>query len=234
MINIYIAKVPCLIDTYLYNEFLLQISTLKRKKIKKYTQTEDKYRTLMADLLVRYIIQTKLKIDNRNIAFNYNSYGKPYLYNHNGFFFNVSHSGNWVVCITHTNEVGVDIEKVQPIDIDIYEPIFKKEEFKDIIANNNKLYRFYELWTKKESVVKFMGKGLSIPFKTFSVMENTIQNIKELDINYKIHFKQYRIGSEYIISGCATDECFPEKIEIVSFAELSNSLLNKKLERNRI
>lgn len=224
MIEIHTVRVPQYIGSRLFRQLLLLVSKEKRHRIEKYIRVHDKYRTLIGDLLVRFLIRSKCDMENEDITFTYNSFGKPYLLNPVGFFFNVSHSSNWVVCITHDHEVGVDIEKVQPIDIAIFERFFTVEEYHNIIIKNKieQLSSFYELWTIKESFVKMIGKGLSIPLNSFCIKNNKILGTQQPYIDFSVHFKQYVIDSGYIVSGCAMDDSFPDKIEIVSFSSLCN------------
>jgi 4'-phosphopantetheinyl transferase len=47
------------------------------------------------------------------------------------FHFNISQSGNWVVCATDNHPVGIDIEQIQPIDFQIVNSYFSKKEIQD-------------------------------------------------------------------------------------------------------
>ena len=46
------------------------------------------------------------------LKFEKNQYGKPYLSEHPDFYFNISHSGEYVLCAIDNNPIGVDIEEV--------------------------------------------------------------------------------------------------------------------------
>lgn len=62
----------------------------------------------------------------------YTQYRKPY-FKPVGFDFNISHSGNCVACIgSDTSEIGIDIEKIVPLDIEAYQPHFSEEEWNEI------------------------------------------------------------------------------------------------------
>lgn len=39
--------------------------------------------------------------------------------------------------------------------------------------SGKQMLRFYEVWTKKESRIKWEGKGLYIPLSSFSVLKST-------------------------------------------------------------
>ncbi len=67
--------------------------------------------------------------------------------------------------------VGVDIEKIRPIDFAIAERFFTASEYRLLMdtAEQERLQLFYTLWTLKESYIKFVGKGLSIPLDSFAI-----------------------------------------------------------------
>lgn len=60
--------------------------------------------------MIRSIICKRYKISNQDIKYNYNKYGKPDWIGDRCFYFNISHSGDWIVCIVGNNSVGIDIE----------------------------------------------------------------------------------------------------------------------------
>jgi 4'-phosphopantetheinyl transferase len=89
-------------------------------------------------------------------------YGKPQLRNSNIHInFNISHSENLTVGISHSLPVGIDIENEKrhcemPDDY-IYSEIFaSKLEAIDALSTNTLI----ELWTIKEAVLKASGYGL--------------------------------------------------------------------------
>ncbi|MDP4147133.1 MAG: hypothetical protein Q8936_22100 [Bacillota bacterium] len=87
----------------------------------------------MAEVLVRAIICSQLKIDNKLIEFTTNEYGKPLLKGNKNVHFNLSHSGQWVLCAIDNRSVGVHVELVQPMELEIAERFFSEEEYTYII-----------------------------------------------------------------------------------------------------
>src|SRR5689334_19467743 len=119
MIEVYIVRIPNKIETRLFKQLLGYVSNEKRKKIENFKRKEDSYRGLIADLLVRSLIIRKYSISNEEIEFKNNLYGKPYLHNVSNFEFNVSHSGDWVVCAVDKFSIGIDVELIKPIEFEI-------------------------------------------------------------------------------------------------------------------
>src|SRR5699024_6092340 len=135
----------------------LLIDIEKKDKIKKLINIKDKIRTLMGEILIRTIIAEKLKINHKYIKLSKNEYGKPLLKNYPSYEFNISHSGDYVLCAVDNKPVGIDIEKIKYIDFEsLAKSFFTVNEFNYIVNQNCKfpLNRFYEIWTLKESYIK--------------------------------------------------------------------------------
>ena len=47
------------------------------------------------------------------------------------------------------------------------------EEFRSINNANDSIYRLFELWTKKESIIKADGRGLTIDLREVIIKNNT-------------------------------------------------------------
>ena len=117
-------------------------------------------------------------------------YGKPLA---DDVFFNVSHSHGMVVLAMNDDyPIGVDIEKIRPVEEKFKKYISNKEEV-DYIDGDEK---FFEIWTSKESLLKAVGLGISM----------RMENVPALPINGKKQFKEEAYFSksvrylDYIIS----------------------------------
>ena len=88
------------------------------------------------------------------------SAGKPFL--RNGVPFSLSHGGNYVVLAwcEESEGIGVDVEPIQ--DMEYYRPILplamKPEEIKAVGEEARMAVR---IWTRKESLYKCIGEGIS-------------------------------------------------------------------------
>ncbi|MGU3372047.1 4'-phosphopantetheinyl transferase family protein [Bacillus mycoides] len=210
-------KIPKNIGNHLFNQFSNLISNEKRERMKRLLNLCDINRTLIGDLLIRFLVCQKYKISNEEIRFIYNEYGKPFVENFSDFHFNISHSGEWVVCGTANSNVGIDIEKVSEIEaLKLANEFFSDEEFYDISSMNSdeQINYFYDIWTLKESYIKTIGKGLYIPLNSFSIKKESRTLISYKNIPKDFYFRQYSIEPNYKISACATREEFPQDIII--------------------
>jgi 4'-phosphopantetheinyl transferase len=107
---------------------------------------------------------------------NYTGYGRPYF--DGRLDFNISHSGDYVTCIiSDEGRVGIDIEKIQAVDINAYKNQFNADEWQQVVeAWRNGHYRlFYRYWTLKEAAVKADGRGMYIPLKEVNIHKEYVQ-----------------------------------------------------------
>ena len=87
--------------------------------------------------------------------------GKPYLPNF-PLHFNLSHSEKWIaIAFTQKNPIGIDIEVVQSIEDmeQLMTTCFSTRE-QAYVREKNSLFRFWEIWSKKEACFKALGVGL--------------------------------------------------------------------------
>lgn len=156
----------------------------RKDKIDKCLNYKDKLLSLGAGIL----LYKELK--DVNIVFN--EYNKPYLEN-NSIYFNISHSGNMVVCAFSDLEIGVDIEKIKSFN-KVKNLVFTKEEI-EYLNNDNLLYT--KLWTIKESFIKYLG----IPYDLKKVNIDLINN-KINYLNKELYFNTYIIDN-YVFTICS-------------------------------
>ena len=110
-----------------------------------------------------------------SLRFTAGAYGKPQLANDAApLQFNVSHSGHRaLLAFAVDRAVGVDIECIdeRPETLAVAASVFTPPERHRLeqCPPGERLATFYRLWTGKEAVLKAAGRGVSIPFQSFSV-----------------------------------------------------------------
>lgn len=150
-------------DKDCYRRLYEKASPERKKQADRYLRPEDKLRCVTADALLRRA--AGLDIDR----IEKNGFGKPYIKDRQDFFYNLSHSGRYVVIAWGGSEVGVDVQQ-QDADVNmeaISKRFFTADEQSYIRED---LLRFYEIWTKKESYLKYTGKGLHKDLRSFSTL----------------------------------------------------------------
>ncbi len=137
-----------------------------------------------------------------------NEYGKPV--SDSGIEFNLSHSGEYVLLAISEYAVGCDIEKVKFVKAErLGEIVFCENEMNKISESQDKQKAFFELWTKKESLLKCMGKGFHRSAKSVDVSGDTYT-----EDGIKYYFKTWYF-SDYIISVCSEKNDFPKNPEFI-------------------
>ena len=115
------------------------------------------------------------------------SFGKPRC--DINLFFNISHSGDQLFLGFSTTEIGVDIERIDSeADTEkIGERHFSEIEFQNLMSypRNERIEVFFEIWTKKEALIKGIGKGLSIPLQGFNIYSPNGEVLWELQSENK-------------------------------------------------
>jgi len=211
-----------------FKKLLAYVDKEQRERILKFQVYGDALRSLTANILIRYIIVKKLKLNNLDIHFGKNKYGKPYLLNHENFYFNLSHSGVWVVCAISNKAIGIDIEEVKAIEISVAKRFFSPQEVDDLFSYTGKdrLIYFYDLWTLKESYIKAEGKGLAIPLRSFTIRRNPIGKFYLEKEDRRYSFEQYDICNGYKLSVCSIDGTKAKGIKVCNMDKLYWKFLN--------
>lgn len=153
-----------------FNALLLLVSSEKQERIKKFHFFKDAQNCLLGDILFKNEICRVTGLKAKHLQISTNAHGKPFLVSYPNIHFNISHSKHYIACAVSEQPVGIDIEFIKPTDLKIAERFFTSDEIAYIMASNH-MNRFYEIWTKKESRIKWEGKGLCSPLNSFSVLE---------------------------------------------------------------
>lgn len=193
MNSVYFLTLNLFYDEDIFRRLILLLSEKEQKAIELYINNNDKQLSLFSKLLVRLLASNFLHISNSEIEFHKEDQGKPYIVKHPEFFFNISHSDNAIAVCISENRVGIDIEKIRKIDLQILNRVFSKEEQEYIYENRylvNK--RFFEIWTQKEAYIKMLGEKIKPSFlKSINIFDLKI--LENMYIFYE---------DDYIISVC--------------------------------
>lgn len=146
-----------------YKYYCSLMSSDKKARIEKYKSNVDKKRSIAGEMLARKMLAEMCSINPEDIVFKRHENGKPYADNAKAEF-NISHSGNYVICAVNDSPVGADIEQIR--DLSVYpDKVFTDKERDYIFYTNddknetNK--RFFKIWTFKEAIIKLHGDALS-------------------------------------------------------------------------
>lgn len=148
-----------------YCKWYSLMSEDKQHRVDRFRFLDDKKCTVAGEMLARQAIAEWCGVQPEIIRFAVGEQGKPYAV---GLCveFNISHSGDMVVCAVDDKPVGIDIEQIRPIDLSVAKHVCADDELiyifghkpteKDFVYTEDMetLTRFFELWTKKEAFYK--------------------------------------------------------------------------------
>ena len=205
---LYAASVAPLADSDRYAAAYAAVSPARREKTDRFRFEKDRRLSLGAELLLRHALHSE-GLGEVPMAFTYGTQGKPY-FNGSGVSFNLSHSGEYVVCALAPYEVGCDVEQITPIDLNIARRFFFRSEYDDIAAQTTEAARnelFFRYWTLKESFMKVTGLGMKLPLDAFEIVRGA-----EITVRQSVDYRQYSFAEFDALSGykcalCAAGDC---------------------------
>ena len=160
-----------------------------QEEIFQYQKNDDRLRLLAGKLLLLEAVK-KLGYPH-SIIENYapDAMGKPQV---PGFLpFNITHSGHVVACAVLEGDgvIGIDCEKVRPIEVIKFTKQFSPPEMQWILAAQDPQIRFFDAWTMKEAVMKADGRGMRIPLHNIRLKHShaSIDDREEIWHLYKIN-----------------------------------------------
>ena len=178
------------------NEMMKDLSSERRERVQRYRSEIDRKIGIYAEVLVRCIICMRSGVNYKEISFKASRTGKPFLTGFPYYEFSISHTRNAVVAAVSDKPVGVDVERIRDIDIGITKRVFSDNELAALDTAPDKNLKFFELWTKKEALVKYHGTGLTNALKTLDVTGSLSSG----------RFESHIMG-DYFVSICSGDEC---------------------------
>ena len=222
--EIYLCETTQFQNDLIFQEKLSLLSETRRQKVLSCKTSSKKAGSLAAGLLLNYALKER-GLSEKNMLYDCTSKGKPYFPEYPALHFSLSHSYDYALCAVSGNEIGCDIEKKRPANQNIARRFFTQSEQSYISHFNDPMQRqtaFYRLWTMKESLLKTIGCGLTIPLDCFSI---EIPDAKEPTtesetVNMSSHplakapdgslyiFEEYSALSDYCISCCQPSETF--------------------------
>ena len=177
--RIYIADISVLKDPVIFENLLNQVPEYRQKKAMSFKFPKGKMQSLGVGLLLRQAcVDAGLGLADAHVAYGEN--GKPYLTDFPEVQFNLSHSGERVMCVLSPFETGCDVETIKGDRGRLAERFFMPEEsawIKHFETLEKQSDAFYRLWTLKECYMKVTGRGMSLMPDKFSLNVDENGNI---------------------------------------------------------
>ncbi len=205
------------------NNIPRSISEDRIKKSSKYFHKKDKKLSIGVEILLNHALD---KIGVTDSIFDIDEYGKPFLKNYPDIYFNLSHSENYVACAVSDSPVGVDIEYIHDIDLNIAKHYFYGSEYDYILNNDNKEKAFFDLWVLKESYMKMTGLGFRLALDEFCI--EISDEIKLIHNGNTAKLGLWDVGGGEYMLGVCSKSCIngPELICLPEIGNLSTIMEN--------
>lgn len=141
--------------------------------------------------------------------------------------FNLSHSGNYVLCSVAPvgEKVGCDIETIKEFREPLAKRFFCPEEYEYMMAQEEaeRCEIFYRYWVLKESFMKSTRQGMAMGLDTFSINLNGCEGQPELtrqpeDVKEKYYYHEYETDGARI-AVCSTCNAFAKELNFPKLIE---------------
>ena len=222
MIRLYAVNILPLKDEGCFKACYLRSSKERQQKADVLQMPSDKARCIAAGLLLEYAYE-KFRIEKTKELACANSFGyvqnpvlfpdamprlvegmrgKPEFAWSEDYdtmcFFNLSHSGNYVICAMADFEVGADVQRRTRVRGSVLRQFFSKQErmFVEACGEDEVLREraFSQVWTRKEAETKLTGRGIGQMLGKM-MRDAGMAKCSEESENYRIW--QGVIGEEY-------------------------------------
>lgn len=181
----YIVRVPAPLDDRTVQTLISFVPAEKRTCIRRQRIRQNADNMLVGAALARHLLWQEFRIPCTAVIA-YGPYGKPYLMDYPKAHFNISHSGQYVVCAVSDRPVGIDIQEIVPYCSEIAANVCNLTELAHLGVSSEPATEFARIWTKKEAFVKLTGNGITEEMKDISFPED-------------VHLRQFDCGM-YIIA----------------------------------
>lgn len=164
-------------------ESLALVSARRREKAISYLNVKDRKLSAIAGL----ILFRATGIRNPEMKSTEN--GKPVFADPALPHFNLSHCDLAVACAVSAQPVGVDVESYASYREDVAREVFNSDELQRVTGSPA---MFAELWTVKESYLKYTGEGLSCDLPTL------------METRLPVSFRTWHYSKGYCCTVCST------------------------------
>lgn len=166
-VNLYLANIKNADSEKLYEQYKLFMEPLRIKRIENSINPKNRKVEICTGVLLQGVLKC-FGVTSDDIY--YGPQDKPYLKNRRDVFYNISHSGDYVL-------IGVS---GQPIGVDIQKPVMYKEALVNRICtpeeretlSNDLVKHLNKVWAIKEAYTKLTGQGIAKEMKEITYRED--------------------------------------------------------------
>lgn len=184
------------------DQLQIVLSAEEKTRVERYHQNKDKIRFTIGRGMLRFILAAYLNVSPSSLAFSKSQYNKPILEGPDDLHFNASYAEDLILIGVANEPIGVDIEYInRSLNYkELVGEVFTQTE-KSLISSSLKgREEFFKLWTRKEALLKAVGRGLGDDLKNFSCLDGTQTGtgLAILDNDWKI--QSFIVDPQYYVS----------------------------------
>ena len=137
--------------------------------------------------------------------------------------FNLSHSGDYVLCSIDTKEnagilLGCDIETIHPVSLKFARRFYCKGEYEHVLSMKSEEEQREELiryWVLKESFMKATRLGMKLDTRSFEIelKDRPLLLTCPSEFSKEFYFKEYDFCNKAKVAVCCTDEGISDNID---------------------
>lgn len=143
--------------------------------------------------ILRHVLSHYARIEHSELIFHNGNHGKPFCGDHPNLAFNITHSQNYIAIalaldtenrsLIHSMRplaLGIDIEArfVMRAFDQLATHYFTAAEQAYVSADEAGIHaRFYDIWTKKEAIMKASGLGIQLKPSSFCTVTSPVQSL---------------------------------------------------------
>ena len=214
IVQIWYALTESITDSALLAAYRQLMSADERLREKRFRFEKDRHTYVVTRALIRTVLSKYSSTDPGDWQFEENRYGRPELSRKSNaplIRFNLSHTSGVVACIVALErDVGIDVEDItrRTETIELADRFFSLEEAAALrgLRREDQTERFFSYWTLKESYIKAIGTGLSMPLDSFSfhleqgypIRISFAPEISDDPATWQ--FAQFRLNSHHILA----------------------------------
>ena len=196
-----------------FRHFFCSLSKERQQKIEAIKAEGGRCSSLGAWTLLDYGLQQLYGLREREITIAYGARGKPYVKDRPDIHFNLSHSGDYVLAVFASVEIGCDIQQTTQGTRNerIAVRFFTEAEQKAMAEGMD----FYRIWARKESYIKCTGDGMACDLRSFDVVGDFLKT-QEADVRPEISetYDEKIYFAEHTLTGYAMAVCYNNSSEI--------------------
>lgn len=164
-----------------------KLSPSRKEHIDRFRQQKSKACSLAAETLVQRLLEEHYGVTDAKLHCKDN--GQPYLTGCN-LYVSISHCEGKIACAISCDPVGIDIERIRPVNLKLCRHVCVPEEKAYVLGKCREyedrecqdpevLRRFFEVWTAKEAYFKKCGTGIT-----------DLKSVNVLQLPRKIHMEE--------------------------------------------